>query len=270
LLSLDRFNKIFNIFVPGKRPQDNVKLTLDDPAEEEQPLSTMTTRSSIHSFYFPRNQEYFRKYHLFEGITETEKARWQKEYLFLLKNIAMYNRKSDMVLKNPHNTGRIRELLQMFPDAKFIFLHRDPYTVYRSTRKLYNRMINSQFLQFVSQKEIERLILETNSGILRKYLHERALIPEGNLVEIAFEKLEESPLKTLEEIYARLDLIGFETARPGVEKYLRSVSNYKKNKYRPLAARLVRKINEEWDFWFDSFGYPQEVPQSGKQADTPF
>ena len=260
LLSLDRFNKIFNIFVPGKRPQDNVKLTLNDPAEEEQPMSTMTTRSSIHSFYFPRNQQYFKKYHLFEGITEQEKARWKKEYLFLLKNIALYNKKKDLVLKNPHNTGRIRELLELFPDARFIFLHRDPYTVYRSTRKLYNRMINSQFLQFVSQREIERLILETNSGILRKYLHERELIPRGNLVEVPFEQLETSPLKTLEAIYSQLGMIGFETARPRVEKYLQSVSSYKKNRYRPLAARLVNRVNQEWDFWFDSFGYERMIP----------
>jgi len=32
LLSLDRLNKILSIFVPGKRPQDNVRVTLDDPA----------------------------------------------------------------------------------------------------------------------------------------------------------------------------------------------------------------------------------------------
>ena len=255
LLSLDRLNKFFNIFIPGRRPQDNVKLTLDDPAEEEQPLSTMTTRSSIHSFYFPRNQEYFRKYHLFEGITEKEKVRWQEEYLFLLKNIAYYNKKKDLVLKNPHNTGRVRELLEMFPDAKFILLHRDPYTVFRSTRKLYNRMINSQFLQFIPQKEIERLILDTNSRILRKYLHERELIPRGNLVEVAFASLEQAPLKTLEGIYSQLGMIGFGTARPAVEKYLQLVKSYKKNKYRPLPPKLVEKINREWDFWFDSFGY---------------
>ena len=255
LLSLDRLNKIFNIFVPGKRPQDDVTLTLDDPAEEEQPFSTMTTRSSIHSFYFPRNQQYFEKYHLFAGITEQEKESWKKDYLFLLQNIAYYSRKRDLLLKNPHNTGRIRELLELFPEAKFIFLHRDPYTVYRSTRKLYNRMINSQLFQFVSQREIERLILDTNGKILRKYLNERTLIPRDHLVEVGFEELERSPLEILESIYSSLGLAGFDAARTPVMEYLESVKTYRKNSYRPLSVKLVRKINREWDFWFDSFGY---------------
>jgi hypothetical protein len=55
-------------------------------------------------------------------------------------------------------------------------------------------------------------------------------------------------------------MIGFETARPRVEKYLQSVSSYKKNRYRPLAARLVNRVNQEWDFWFDSFGYERMIP----------
>ena len=94
LLSLDRLNKVLSIFVPGKRPQDNVKVTLDDPAEEEQAFSTISTRSSIHSFYFPANRTYLNKYHLFEGITEQEKVEWKQDYLFILKNIAYYAKKN--------------------------------------------------------------------------------------------------------------------------------------------------------------------------------
>ena len=260
LLSQDRLNKLFNLFVPGRRPQDNVRLTLDEPAEEEQPFSTMTTRSSIHSFYFPRNQEYFTRYHLFEGISDQEKEKWKKEYLYLLKNIAYYSRKKDLVLKNPHNTGRVKEILELFPDARFVFLHRDPYTVYRSTKKLYNRMINSQFLQFIPQKEIQRLIIENNARIIDKYLQERALIPEGNLAEIAFEGLERSPLETLETIYTTLGMQGFESARPAIGEYLRSVKNYRKNRYKPLSGKLTKKINREWNSWFDTFGYRMNKP----------
>jgi hypothetical protein len=260
LLSLDRMNSLFNLFGPSRRPQDNVRLTLDEPAEEEQPFSTMTRRSSIHSFYFPRNQEYFTRYHLFEGISDPEKEKWKKEYRFLLQNIALYSRNRDLVLKNPHNTGRIKELLELFPDARFIFLHRDPYTVFSSTKKLYNRMINSQFLQFVPQKEIERLIIENNAKILQKYLKERELIPHGNLVEVPFETLEEQPLETLAGIYSDLGIAGFELASGPVQEYLQSVKSYRKNRHSPLSGRLTTKLNREWDFWFDAFGYALKTP----------
>lgn len=258
LLSFDRFNKILNIFVPKRRPQDNVRLTLDDPAEEEQPLSTLTTRSAIHSFFFPRNQEYFRRYHLFEGIDEKEKAKWQKDYLFLLKNISLYSKKEKLLLKNPHNTGRIKELLELFPNARIIFIHRDPYTVYRSTKKLYMQMIGSQFLQFLSQKEIEQLIVDNNARILKKYLNERDLIPAGNLVEVGFNQLESAPLETLESIYGQLGIAGFEDAKPAISSYLDSVKDYKKNTFKPLRKSLKKQINTQWKSWFEVFGYSMD------------
>jgi hypothetical protein len=255
LLSLDRLNKILSIFVPGRRPQDNVKVTLDDPAEDEQPLCTTTTRSSIHSFFFPKNRSYFNKYHLFEGISEEEKSQWKQDYLYLLKGIAFYGKKKDLLLKNPHNTGRVKELLELFPQAKFIFIHREPYTVFRSTRKLYNRMISSQVLQHCTQKEIDQMILDDNAKILSKYLSERDLIPKSHLVEISFDELETAPLPTMEKIYTQLELKGFETAVPEMKDYLDSVRHYKRNTYQAIPRPLLERIRTKWDFWFKEFEY---------------
>jgi hypothetical protein len=215
----------------------------------------MTTHSSIHSFYFPKNQQYFHKYHLFEGISPEEKKRWQEDYLFLLQNISYYIKKPRLLLKNPHNTGRVKELLELFPDAKFIFIHRDPFTVYQSTKRLYMQMISSQVLQFASRKEIEKLILNNNAKILHKYLSERELIPEGNLVEIGFEDLEADPLETVRSIYQRLNLEGFEAARPLFNQYLNSVKSYRKNIYKTPSPGLQDKLHRKWEAWFEVFNY---------------
>ncbi|MDF1574799.1 MAG: sulfotransferase [Bacteroidales bacterium] len=255
LLSMDRLNRILNIFMPDSRPQDNVRLSLDDPAEEEQALCTTTTRSSMHSFFFPQNRTYFRKYHLFEGISGQEKAAWKRDYLNVLKNIAFYCQKNKLVLKNPHNTGRVKEILELFPKAKFIFLHREPYAVYSSSKILYERMISSQFLQPCSENEIEQIILEQNPQIMRKYLSERELIPKGNLVEIGFSELVNTPIKTLKTIYKELHLDGFEDARPSMEAYLDSVRNYKRNTCHPPSRSILDRIHSEWDFWIKAFGY---------------
>jgi len=260
LLSGDKLNNLFNVFVPSERPQDKVKLTLDEPAEEEQPFSTMTTRSAIHSFYFPRNQSYFRKYHLFEGIEEPEKDAWKKDYLFLLKNIAMYSGKQRLLLKNPHNTGRLKELNALFPGAKFIFIHRDPETVYRSTKKLYNRTIHSQFLQFIPQRQIEKIILENNAAIIRKYLSDKQFIPTGNLVEIAYADLEERPWETIQSVYSDLGIPLLDPAEVGIRKYLDEVSNYRKNRYKPLSEKTQHKLHDHWVEWYDQWKYINPKP----------
>lgn len=255
LLSMDKLNSILNIFLPKRRPQDNVKITLDDPAEEEQPFATITHRSSIHSFFFPKNQEYFNRYHLFQGISEEERELWKRDYLFLLQNIRYYSRKEQLLLKNPHNTGRIKELLEMFPEAKFIFIHRDPFRVYNSTLKLYDKMIRTQFLQQCSDQEIEQIILQNNKKILQKYLAERSLVPPGNLVEISFEELEKSPIDTVERIYKKINLKGFESAKPAMQEYLDSVKEYKKNPHQAPDVGLVARIRTEWEAWFREWGY---------------
>jgi hypothetical protein len=255
LLSFKKLNRFLDVFVPGRRPQDDVKLTLDDPAEEEQPFSTMTHRSSIHSFYFPNNQEYFRKYHLFEGTSDQERSAWREEYLFLLKNIAFYNGNSNLLLKNPHNTGRIPELLEIFPGARFIFLHRDPEILFHSTRRLYQKMISTQFLQSFEQDAIDRVILETNAAVMKRYMESRSLIPDGQLVELGFEELNNNPIESLHRIYEELGLEGFEDALPGIRDYLESVKDYRLNRYPELSPEWRERLREAWGSWAEAYQY---------------
>jgi len=260
LLSRSRLRMLVSRFFPKRRPQDNVHFSLVEPAEEEQPLSTITSRSSIHAFFFPRNPDYLQKYHLFNNITSGEKEEWQRKYMYLLKMIAFYNGKNRLVLKNPHNTGRIKELLELFPDAKFILLHRNPYKVYLSTYHLYKRMVSTQFLQFLSLKEIRPMIIGNFKLIMEKYLKEKTLIPKGNLVEVGFDDLENQPLETLEHIYSKLSLPGFQDVLSPVRHYLDSVKRYKKNKFGAVPSSIKQEIDREWDFYFSAFGYPKHLP----------
>ena len=119
-------------------------------------------------------------------------------------------------------------------------------------------MISSQMLQHCSQSEIEKCILNDNAQIIRKYLRERDMIPEGQLMEIGFDELESAPLETMESIYNGLGLDGFEDARPGMEDYLDSVKQYKRNIYRPLAKSTLNRVHSAWDFWFREFGYKKQ------------
>ena len=34
------------------------------------------------------------------------------------------------------HTSRIKILLQLYPDAQFVFIHRDPYTVFKSAANM--------------------------------------------------------------------------------------------------------------------------------------
>lgn len=240
--------------MPHKRPQDNVKMTPDEPAEEEQPFTNHSSRSGMQCFFFPKNITYHEKYHLFKGIKPWQMRKWRVDYTFLLKTISYVNGKKRLVLKNPHNTGRIKELLELFPKAKFIFLHRHPFDTFLSTRHHYNKMIGTQFLQDFSAAEIDERILYIFETMLPKYLAERHLVPAGNLIEISFDELDKRPLETVQKIYHTLQLPSLEKAMPSIQTYLGSVTNYEKNRFE-LPDDMKSAIRDRWGFAFKEWEY---------------
>jgi len=116
-------------------------------------------------------------------------------------------------------------------------------------------MISSQFLQPCSEEEIEKIILDENAKIQRKYLSDRELIPAGNLIEIAYSDLVAAPMETLRTIYKALKLDGFEEARPSMEAYLNSVKDYRRNTYPAPSRSVLKRIQTAWSFWMEEFGY---------------
>ncbi len=240
---------------PDERSQDNIKVGPTYPAEEEQPFSMISTRTGMQTFFFPKNRMYFDKYNVFKGISIREKRLWRRDYIYLLRNISLYNKKKPLLLKNPHNTGRVKELLELFPHAKFIFLHRDPYTVFLSTLHMYDKVVRTQFFNEVTDQEIEDLIMYISRETLQKYLDDRHLIPEGNLIEIAYKDLSEKPYETVKQIYKELDLPDFKVAEPAIKQHLEEVKGYKKNVFKELSPGQKARIRKELDFYFREFGY---------------
>ncbi|MFO7840775.1 MAG: sulfotransferase [Fidelibacterota bacterium] len=255
LLSKKMMRALSRPFFPKERPQDSIKMSPYYPAEEEQPFTTISTRSGMHTFFFPHNRSYFDKYNLFKGITPKEKKHWKKDYLYLLKNISLYNDNKPLLLKNPHNTGRVKELLELFPDAKFIFLHRDPYTTYMSMMHLFDTVVRTQFFQRISDAEIHELVIYMFRETLKKYMHDRSQVPEGNLAEVSYAELTGDPLGAVKNIYTKLGLPGYNEAEPNMRRYLQKVGDYKKNIFKEMPHEVKEELGKELEFYFDVFGY---------------
>jgi hypothetical protein len=120
------------------------------------------------------------------------------------------------------------------------------------------RAVRAQFLEFVSHQEIEDMILYYFEKTMKKYIAEKNLIPKENLVEVSFDDMEKDSYGQIENMYAKLDLPNFDQAKPFIEEYLNSVKNYKKNKFRNLRPDMQERINKEWKFAFEEWGYSIE------------
>jgi hydrogenase maturation factor HypE len=81
------------------------------------------------------------------------------------------------------------------------------------------------------------------------------LIPEGNLIEIAYKDLSEKPYETVKKIYDTLSLPDFKEVEPAIKKHLEEVKNYKKNVFKELSPEQKTRVRKELDFYFREFGY---------------
>lgn len=252
------FKKTMSWLMPDKRPTDNMELAVDLPQEEEFAISNMCPYTYYNFWFFPKYiQEYCDKYLIFKDATKEEISTWEETFKKIIK-IALWNTGGEQFLsKNPPHTGRIKELVKMFPNAKFIYLMRNPYTVFESTRSFFTNTIQPLKLETFESKEVEENILSVYSKLYDQYEEDKHLIPKGNLIEVKFEDFEADALGMTERIYKELSLPGWEEARTAVEQYVGSKRGYKKNKYK-YEARTRELVEKHWMRAIKEWGYEIE------------
>ena len=78
----------------------------------------------------PRQAKRYDKYLTFREASLDEIARWQSALKWFVQKLAYSKGNRPLVLKSPAHTGRVRLLLEAFPEARFIHIHRNPYDVF--------------------------------------------------------------------------------------------------------------------------------------------
>lgn len=249
------FGYFTKLLIPGTRKGDNVELNPAFPQEEEFALGDKTPVCFYFFWMFPKEIRNFYEHAVrFNGVNPEMKEKWKKDYLLLIKK-ALKNTGSDQFLsKNPSNTARINILLEMFPDAKFIHIHRNPVEVFLSTRNFYNKMLPHLQLQTITPEETDDHIIEIYKRLMNDFLEQKKLIPEGNFAEVAFTDLEKDPLNILKTIYEKLGLEGFEGAEPNFRRYLAQEVNYEKNRHF-VQEKWLHKVQDEWGFAMKHYNY---------------
>ena len=255
-LSTEEFgSRIGSLFAMRKRPQDDMAIGLQLPAEEELGLCIENLLSMHMCWHLPRREQHFRKYLTFRDASAEERARWIEGTRKLARKLTVRHERS-IVFKSPCHTARIPLILEAFPDAKFIHIARDPFKVYQSTRNMEIKV--SPLFQFQRRplgEELEEFIFWRYRELYDAYLDAKDSVPAGQLVEIHYEDLVREPLATMQKVYDGVDLGPFDDVRPAIESYLSSVKSYRTNRYESMDPELERRIRTEWRRVFDAWGY---------------
>jgi LPS sulfotransferase NodH len=254
-LGTERFaTPIAGMLIPRRRFQDDMAQGLGSPSEDEFALCVMTGLSPYMGWCFPEDEAFYDRYLTFRDVPDEEVARWRHALTTLLKKLTLRHGRP-LVLKSPPHTARVRLLLGLFPDARFVHIRRDPYAVFRSTRHLIRAVQPLYHLRDGPIQDSDERILSVYNEMYDAYFAERGLIPGGRHCEVSYEELEEEPVGVVASVYRSLGLAGFDDVRPRLETYLTSIAGYRKNRHEQLPETLRRRIAEYWGRSFDEWGY---------------
>jgi hypothetical protein len=160
------------------------------------------------------------------------------------------------MLKSNQHSEQLGPLLKTYPDATVVMIHRDPAATLRSLLTMRGMLVKS------SQKEpdidshvdywVGRLEL-----MLRSYLRDRHLVPEGQLVEVMFSEIVQDEVNTASSVLERAGL-------PVTAESLGDLEDYMAISSQNRSARVVydlegdfgldpNELRERFSFYMDAF-----------------
>jgi hypothetical protein len=248
--------KVLDPFIKNvklERPMDNVELTLDSPQEDEFAFTTLSALTPYLGVLLCR-RHYIDHYLTPDDMSPRQKAKWRKQYLYTIKKIAYLNGNKPLILKNPANTGRIKELLTLFPDAKFIHIYRNPYNVFKSL--VHHLEVTPKKISNLSfgKKIAEELAINFYKKLMITYFEQKNLIQNNHLAEVKYEDLIENPLIEVKRIYDLLQIQYDRKVVKQTENYIKLLAAYKTNFF-DNNSDYIDTVNRELGFAFNKLDY---------------
>jgi len=209
---------------------------------------------------------------------------WTDAFLYVLKKLTLRAQKRQptsqnrLLLKSPVHTARMKLLLQLFPQAQFIYIHRHPYDVFRSAVHMADTTYWYTYFSIPTSHQIEEFILRQYEILWDRYQEGKQYLqtmattmndgqqdpqeqPQPKqLIEVSYDELTKDPIQTLERIYMDLGWEMSTSYQGRLNRDLAGRESYQKNFYRPLSSKRIRKIlHERWGPSFHEFGYKMEA-----------
>jgi hypothetical protein len=268
LLTESCLSRVLGFFLPSKRPMDNMPLAWNRPQEDEFALCNLGQPSPYLTIAFPNRGPQHREFFDLENVPPEALERWKACLLRFLRQVTFRNRKR-IVLKSPTHTYRIKVLLDLFPDARFVHVVRNPYVVFPSTVNLWQSLYAHQALQHPTLKGLEDYVFDNFLHMYEKLEEARPWLDSSRFYELRYEDLVSHPVKHVRAIYEHLELGDFDQILPRLKQYIANTADYQTNRYE-LSPELRDTITQRWGEVIQRYGYACDIdspPKRGESAD---
>ena len=252
---------------------DSMPLSFDLPQEDELAILLLNGGISYYMpLYFMSQEPMFRKYLSFNessGCTIDERNEWKDTIIYLIKKIILKEMMKDtttnsyrnkrLILKSPVHTARVDLLRSIFPKAKFIYIHRDPYEVVASSSHMADTTYWYTYLNTPTNEQISEFILYQfqnmfdiyNKTVVTKQTKSYRQI-NTDTIEISYKSLVNNTRMILHDIYDHLDININDDHYSDHIQYLQS---YKVNTHSTLTDDQKKVVYDRWCNYFTTFKY---------------
>ncbi len=253
LVSENYFRKIMSKVIGKKRPMDNVKLGPDEPQEDEYAIVKMVKGSALETLFFRRGKKDFLADLKVFMESERLSQNWEKSFFNFTSKLVYKNNKI-VLFKNPFHSYRVKQLKAIFPNAKFIHIHRNPIEVIPSTIRMWN-IVGSQNVLAGKWTDISyQSAIEMFNSLWGNMKFQTNQIDKESYCKVRFADLEADAVNVLKKLYSDLKLNYTEEFEEKVREFLHSVKTYEKNKY-VLDQDKVELIREGCKKFMNSYNY---------------
>lgn len=193
---VNRQLQIFAGLAPGFREMHPIS------ADSPQECSEITSHV-FQSLRFDSTHRVPSYFNWLEAHGHDDAFRFHKKFLQFLQN----GEAGRWVLKCPDHTFTLDAILNIYPDARFVIVHRDPIAVLGSVAHL-TEVLRRPFLKNIDAGEIGAQVAArwTQGANLLLAFDQRADVPPERKFHLHYEELVAAPLAAIARIYAHFDM----------------------------------------------------------------
>lgn len=160
------------------------------------------------------------------------------------------------VLKCPDHVFALETITRVYPDARFVFVHRDPTSVLPSVAKL-TEVLRAPFTRTLDRVALGAEVAHRTAQGADRILSASELLPEHRLLHLHYDEVTTDPIGALERLYDYLQTPFEETARTRVRSFLERQprGGYGVNTYDPAEFGLEpARVRRQFEPYLGAFG----------------
>ncbi|MBR51704.1 MAG: sulfotransferase family protein [Gammaproteobacteria bacterium] len=233
--------KLARTIIPKLKAMHHIRA---ETPEECMLIATINIRSIVYLCMadVPEYVEYLKNCS-FKSVFE-----WHKKFFQILE---LTGKPERWLLKDPSHIGHIPEILEAYPNAKFINIHRDPVESIGSFCSL-TKNVRLGFSKKVNNKNIGDMVIDFWRHKLYKGMQDKENLNENQIANISYEKFVKDPINTIKDAYLKLGLdMSIETENK-MQNYLNIQKSLKKQKHNytleefGLSSKIIKNYFKDY------------------------